>query len=226
MTRATVTISSRLTVALGLSLLGAACFGQAPGAKAVPAAPSATTSVLGVRVGMDLNDAHAKLRLLGKSASGDEDADSDSDEGRKELWHLKATPFTQIALAAVDGRIAWVTGFVRPGQEIPFSALGRVSQAAVHTSSRVVWDVVTPQDRYRIMAGGKNGKAQYVSLIDFKQGVRRIGGEWVNFAGVPLSSLKSRSDGDKEAAPEKDPDTDNAADPVSRPAPPRDEDDK
>ena len=39
--------------------------------------------------------------------------------------------------------MVWITGFVRPGKEIPFAQLGDLSLAKVATNTRAVWNVAT-----------------------------------------------------------------------------------
>jgi hypothetical protein len=132
-------------------------------------------SILGVGIGTTLDDAHEKLdRLRTRKARGARDASEDEREeqeqeregGRKEAWALKATDYITIALK-VDrgGRVVWITGFVRPGKEIPFANLGNLTSANAVTDSRAIWNVTTPSGGYRVIAKGQKGKAYVISLI-------------------------------------------------------------
>jgi len=60
-----------------------------------------------------------------------------------------------------------VSGFVRPGQEIPFKELGDLARASAASASRVVWDVPTAHGGYRLIARGGGRRAQTVSLLSF-----------------------------------------------------------
>ncbi len=65
------------------------------------------------------------------------------------------------------GRVVWVSGFVRPGQEIPFKELGDLARASAASASRVVWGVPTAHGGYRLIARGSGRRAQTVSLLSF-----------------------------------------------------------
>ncbi len=127
-------------------------------------------SILGVGIGTSLEQAHAKLdRLRRKSRESRAEREEENDEregGRKEAWALKATNYSTVALQADrEGHVVWITGFVRPGKEIPFAKLGDLSLAAGVTDSRAIWNVVTPTGSYRLVAKGQNGKARVMSLV-------------------------------------------------------------
>ncbi len=91
-------------------------------------------SILGVRLGSSLEDARRRLdplavRLPGESRE-DEKEEKERGEGRKKAWTLKSTEYQSVALKANDAdRVVWITGFLRPGKEIPFSRLGDLSLA-------------------------------------------------------------------------------------------------
>lgn len=118
-------------------------------------------SILGIRVGSSLEDAHKKLKSRGTFGGRDTQAG-----GRKEAWTLKKTEFSSIAYQTDrEGRVVWVTGFVRPGREIPFSKLGDLERAASKSDSQVMWSVKTPEGGYRLVAKGPDGKARVVYLF-------------------------------------------------------------
>lgn len=130
-----------------------------------------TDSILGIRIGSDVEDARAKLNALavdrGPESHGEDE--TEEREGRKQAWTLKATPYRSIAVQADRrGRIAWVTGFVRPGKEIPFSKLGDPSLALRATASQAIWNVPTESGGYRLVARGRNGRASVVSLLSLE----------------------------------------------------------
>lgn len=125
-------------------------------------------SILGVGIGTSLDQAHEKLDRLSNRERRDEreTADEEREGGRKEAWAMRATDYTTIALkAGPDGRVVWITGFVRPGKEIPFAKLGNLSSAIVITNARAIWNVTTPNGGYRVIAKGQKGKAHVISLI-------------------------------------------------------------
>jgi hypothetical protein len=123
--------------------------------------PKVVDSILGIRIGSSLEDVHKRLKSLG-TVGGRETREG----GRKEAWTLKKTQFTSIAYKTNDeGHVVWLTGFVRPGKEIPFSKFGDLAQATRRNSSEVVWNVETPEGGYRLVAKGPAGKARVVYLL-------------------------------------------------------------
>lgn len=123
--------------------------------------PRVADSVLGVRTGMSLDEARARLGRLGTPAGRDT-----REGGRKEAWTLRGTDYGSIALKTnSQGRVVWVTGFLRPGREIPFSELGDLSHAARATQSQAIWNVASPAGGYRLVAKGQSGKASVTSLL-------------------------------------------------------------
>ena len=82
------------------------------------------------------------------------------------MWSLMATSFSSVALQTErEGRVMWITGFVRPGKAIPFATLGNLSLATTVADSRATWNVATPGGGYRLIARGQNGKALVISLL-------------------------------------------------------------
>ncbi|MEP6718474.1 MAG: hypothetical protein ABJB21_04985 [bacterium] len=133
-------------------------------------------SILGVGIGSTLDQAHAKLDRLRtrKARSTREDSEEEAREeqeqeregGRKEAWALRATNYATVALQVDrEGRVVWITGFVRPGKEIPFAKLGNLSSATIATETRAVWNVPTPSGGYRVIAKGQHGSARVVSIL-------------------------------------------------------------
>src|SRR5258705_13898770 len=92
-----------------------------------------TNSILGVGIGASLDQAHAKLdrlstREMRSMREAREEEAEEREGGRKEAWTLKATDYTSVALQTDrKGRVVWITGFLRPGKEIPFAKLGNLS---------------------------------------------------------------------------------------------------
>lgn len=118
-------------------------------------------SILGVKIGMGLEEARAKLKNLG--AFGGRDT---RDGGRKEQWTLKKTQYTYVVYQTDgQGRVKWVTGFVRPGREMPFAKLGDLRAAARKSEQEATWNVERPEGNYRLMAKGAGGKARLVQLV-------------------------------------------------------------
>lgn len=193
MNRTPAAITSRVSLGLAAAFLPALCFG-AQAAKRGGVPPKLPAAILGVRPGMDLDNAHALLLKQGgaeaadppKSTPKDRDAEKpsapgtdkeaarpkpavpaeDDDEGHQEAWTLRGTPYARVALAADDkGHVLWITGFVRPGQEMPFAQLGDTNLAAATSPSFAVWNVIIPHKLYRVVARGNRGKASVVSML-------------------------------------------------------------
>ena len=134
-------------------------------------------SILGVGIGSSLDQAHAKLDRLrtrnehspheeSEQEEAREEQEQEREGGRKEAWALRATNYATVALQADrEGRVVWITGFVRPGKEISFARLGNLSAATVATDKKAVWNVTTPRGGYRVIAKGQNGRARVVSIL-------------------------------------------------------------
>jgi hypothetical protein len=127
-----------------------------------------TDAILGVRLGSTLEEAHEKLKGLVKTG-GEGEGEREREGGRKEAWSLRKTAFTSIAYQTDEGgRVEWVTGFVRPGREIPFSKLGDLSQAAHKSEQAAIWNVQRPEGNMRVIARGSGWKARVVQVLSLK----------------------------------------------------------
>jgi hypothetical protein len=137
-------------------------------------------SILGVRIGSTLAEARSKLKGLGtlggqEEKKGEGEAQSEPEEKlegvRKEAWALKKTDYAYIVYRTdLQGRVIWVSGFVRPGREIPFKKLGDINQATAKTDSQIAWTVEQPGGGYRLVAKGPSGKARIVYLFSLAAG--------------------------------------------------------
>ena len=127
-----------------------------------------TDAILGVRLGSTLEEAREKLKGLVK-AGGEGEGEGEHEGGRKEAWELKKTAFASIAYQTDEaGRVQWVTGFVRPGREIPFSTLGDLSLATHKSEQAVIWNVQRPEGNLRLIARGSGWKARVVQVLSLK----------------------------------------------------------
>lgn len=124
-------------------------------------------SILGVRIGTSLEEARKKLEPLSIRTDGSTDEDEDKEDGgTKRVWRLKGTKYTSVALKTNrKGRVVWVTGFVRPSEELLFSELGDTSRAVRSTDSQAIWNVATPTGGYRLVGKGENGRARVIYLL-------------------------------------------------------------
>ena len=148
---------------------------SADGKRALPVLPPAGDSLVGVKIGMDRDDAHAALTAAGASSPGNKDADndkgkaSDPDEAVPEVWTLKNSPYAKVVFAADDhDKILWVTAFARPGQGVPFAQIGSLARAAASGPAFAVWNVISPRGSYLEIARGQGGKALVVSLLPLR----------------------------------------------------------
>jgi hypothetical protein len=134
----------------------------------VPEKPVAVRAILGVEIGASLQEAHTRLDTLGEAGGRDT-----REGGRKEVWTLKETEFSSIALKTNKaGKTVWVTGFVRPGKEIPFSQLGKIAVATLKSETEIVWNVASPKGDYRLVAKGRDGKAFVIYLLSLARPLR------------------------------------------------------
>lgn len=120
-----------------------------------------TESIAGVHVGAAIEEVRARLEPLGTVVGRDA-----SDGGRRDVWTLESGDFASVAITTnARGRVVWVTGFLRPGREMPFSEFGDLNKAAAKSESRAFWEVRTPRGGYRLSVRGADGKARVVTLL-------------------------------------------------------------
>jgi hypothetical protein len=118
-----------------------------------------------VRIGTSLEEVHRILKERGTVGGR-----ATRDGGRKEAWTLKAGEFASIAYKTdASGRVVWVTGFVRPGMEIPFSKLGDLARATGKDDAEAAWNVETTGGGYRLVAKGPKGRARVVYLLSLEK---------------------------------------------------------
>lgn len=154
-------ISNRRGVCVAAGLLFVVCSLGAGRAGAQAGGAKVADSILGVRIGSSLEEAHARLKDLGTVGGR-----ATREGGRKEAWTLKGGDFTSVAYKTdAAGRVVWLTGFVRPGREIPFSQLGDLARATGKDETQAAWTVETPGGGYRLVAKGPNGRARVVYLL-------------------------------------------------------------
>lgn len=118
-------------------------------------------NLLGIRIGTSLDETYAILKPLG--AGGGKDL---RDNGRREAWTLKETDFQTIAFQTTGkGKIKWITGYLRKGQELPMESLGDPKTATRFNDSEAIWNVETKEGGFRLVVKGENGKASVVTLL-------------------------------------------------------------
>lgn len=125
-----------------------------------PAAPVAD-SIAGVHVGATLEEVRSRLAPLGTVVGRDA-----RDGGRRDVWTLASGDFASVAVTTNGrGRVVWVTGFLRPGHEKPFSAFGDLQQAAGRSDVRAVWESRNAHGGYRLSVRGAEGRAKVITLL-------------------------------------------------------------
>jgi hypothetical protein len=121
----------------------------------------AIDSLIGVKIGSTLDEARSRLTQFGTGGGRDT-----REGGRKEAWTLKETDYATLVFKTDGkGKVSWVSAFVRPGKEVPFSKLGDLAKATSVSDSQAIWNVETPQGPYRLVVKGANGKAGVVYLL-------------------------------------------------------------
>ena len=95
---------------LSFSLVSSAALAQAP--------PEVTANaILGIEIGMPIE----RVREI-VADFGTPDSRPTRDGGTKEVWRLTRTGFAWLAMKANrDGRLVWLTGHRRSGQEVPLT---------------------------------------------------------------------------------------------------------
>ena len=127
----------------------------------VYAQETAVNSLGGIGIGTSLEDARSILGRIGTGGGRDT-----RDGGRKEAWTLKDTDFTTIAFKSNGaGRIVWISAFVRSGKEVEFTKLGDLAKATSLSKSQAIWNVGNGRSGYRLVAKGKEGRANVVYLL-------------------------------------------------------------
>jgi hypothetical protein len=117
-----------------------------------------STAILGVEVGMTLADARDRLQPFGRSDARRVTA------GIKQVWKLDTTGFEWIALRTdADGRVVWITGHRRGGQELPFESIAPAPLTA--NDSTAVWHVEGTYRGQRLTLSGAKRRAQVVTLM-------------------------------------------------------------
>ena len=120
-----------------------------------------TKSLGGISIGTSLEEARSILGRIGTGGGRDT-----RDGGRKEAWTLKETEFATIAFKSNGaGRIVWISAFVRPGKEVPFTKFGDTAKATSLSTSQVIWNVGSARGGYRLVTKGTEGRASVVYLL-------------------------------------------------------------
>ena len=83
-----------------------------------------------------------------------------------------------------------MSGFVRPGQEIPFEVLGDTEAPSGTSKASMFWDMLQegPGRKYRLVAKGNDRKAQVVFLI----GAPKRGADLNDTVELPPASPKAK----------------------------------
>lgn len=133
------------------------------------------TNILGVRLQAPLKEAHKKLDSLcgpGHPPKEEvEEAGEEGESGHKVLWELAKSDFASVFVKADEKeQIVYILANLRPGKEIPFSKIGQVANAPVHTASTIAWDVVRRNSPLiRVVAQGAEEKASSLTLFVAKR---------------------------------------------------------
>ena len=156
---------------IGVGLLPCSSPGnEAATPEASPNAPAAETiessgEILGVRIGMTMKEARAKLTPL-----RDPEAPRDEREkfGTRAYWKLLETEYDwMMAWANAAGKITRLRAVVRPEKLKPFSEIGDLTRAVTITPNTAAWNVVRDGIAFRITALGNDGHAVRISMLAF-----------------------------------------------------------
>lgn len=132
------------------------------------------TSILGLELDSSLEKAHEKLDPLGNAAQPSIEAAKEAEhdeEERKVLWRLAKSDFSSVLVKADEQeRVTYITGFLRPGKEIPFDKIGQTEKAPILNENNVAWDVVRPDKALiRVVAHGAKRKASSITVFVVKR---------------------------------------------------------
>jgi hypothetical protein len=114
----------------------------------------------------DIDAADKKVAQRTATAKKKAVPDDDDNDGTRILWKLApGTPFEWVFIIAdKDEKISAVLGYSWKDKPIPFTEIGDVSKAPIHTSNQIAWDSLQPPLHYRIVADGINEHAAQVSI--------------------------------------------------------------
>jgi putative alpha-1,2-mannosidase len=130
------------------------------------------TSLLGIELGSSLERAHEKLDHLCDAAHRPKEEKEEEGEGEhKVLWEMANGDYAFVFVKADDKeRITYLSGFLRPGKEIPFDKIGETKKAPVQDSNTIAWDVARPKHPlFRVVAAGAERKANNIMIFLVKR---------------------------------------------------------
>ena len=148
--------------------------------------PRVARDLLGVSIGDRESDVLPKLDAIGKRLTS-----LRRDGGRRHTIALHETPFTYLIVVTNEpGEVRRISGFVRPGQEIPFEVLGDTESPSGSGKTSMFWDMLQegPDRKYRLVAKGNDRKAQVIFLI----GAPKRGAELNDTVELPNPPAKSK----------------------------------
>jgi hypothetical protein len=126
-----------------------------------PSAAEVTTSaVLGIELGMTIDEARTIL-----ARHGSQDSRPTREGGTKEVWRLSRTGFDWIAIKAnANGRLVWITGHRRTGKALPFDVVG--APPDVSTTDTAVWHRPGRFAPQKLTLRGRERRAEVVTLTE------------------------------------------------------------
>lgn len=122
--------------------------------------------ILGVAIGMPMDEARAKLDPLRAPAPAYQ-PDAKELRGRRILWRLKDTDYAWIMVwAGGDGTVTRVRATLRPEQTKPFSEIGDLTRAVAADSTSARWNLRRPAGpNYRLIVQGADERASSVYMF-------------------------------------------------------------
>lgn len=123
-------------------------------------APAPADALLGLEIGMEIEEARGMLARLGEP-----DSRPTREGGTKEVWRLVGTDFAWVAMKADGrGRLLWITGHRRKGHELPFAVVSASPQLA--TDDTAIWHTTGRHAAQRLTLKGRGRMAQVVTLSE------------------------------------------------------------
>jgi hypothetical protein len=135
------------------------------------------TTILGLHLFDSLARAHELFDPLAEPGHPAMEAAKDRGEREEEtkvLWQLARSDFKSVLVKTDErGAVTYLTGFLRPGQEVAFEKIGDTKKAPILSDRSVAWDVVRKgQVLTRVVARGQNRKASSISIFVVKRPTR------------------------------------------------------
>lgn len=137
--------------------------------EAPPPTIASSGEILGVSIGMPMEEARQKLDPL-RAPGPAYEPDAKEVQGRRVLWRLKETEYAWVMVwAGGDGKVTRVRATLRPGNTKPFAEVGDLTTAVAADASSARWNLRGAEGpNYRLIAQGADQRASSVYMFSLE----------------------------------------------------------